>query len=62
MKVKSKKKPSTFLQEKLKKKSAEVKSSIFVKEMFDEDSLVEAIEMYHSTTEHKLESMKNILL
>jgi hypothetical protein len=62
MKVKTTKKPSVFLQEKLKKGSAEVKSSVFVNNMFNEDSLVEAIKMYHSKTEHKLESMKNILL
>lgn len=60
---KSKKKPSLFLQEKLKIKSPKLKSTAYVNKMFDVDTLVDSIEIYHSkaSRENKEESMKHLL-
>lgn len=60
-KVKSNKKPSVFLQEKLKMKQQDLKSTKFIKQTYDGDSLVDAIELYHRKAKNKSESMKYIL-
>lgn len=62
-KVKSNKKPSKFLSEKLKIKSSKVKSEKFIRDFFSKHSLVKAIIEYSSKNkkEKNIKSLKDLL-
>lgn len=49
-KVKSKKKPSLFLAETLKKKSSVIKSEVYIRDFFKDYSLVDAIKKHSQKT------------